>query len=85
MLYSVPLTVTLVVGTTLMVKLVLETSIFLHIIMILYPTWKQLQMVTIEIDSHGSFVSTVNPLVILLDSFNVIFLKLVGHLMLTYT
>ena len=84
MLYSVPLTATLVVGMVLVMKYVLETSISLYL-MTRYHPWEELQMATIEAETHGSFVSTVNPLVTLLDGFGVTFLKLMGHLMLTYT
>ena len=75
--FSVPLTAPLVVGI-LTVKLVLGNYIFLDLIP-LYQTWEQLWMVTTEIDCHSTFDSTVNPLVLLLDSFNVIFLKGMGH------
>ena len=86
MLYCVPLTAPLVVGTTLVVKQELEASISLYL-MPLYPALEQLQMATTETETFSSFVSTVNPLVPLLDGFDVIFLKLaiVGHLMLTCT
>ena len=80
-LYSVPLTAPLVVETISVVKLVLENSIFLYL-MSLYPPWEELQMATTEEETHGSLVSTVNPLVPLLEGFDVIFLKIVDQLLI---
>ena len=82
-LYSVPLTLSLVVGMKV-VKHELENSISPYL-MPLYPPREELQMVTTETEDHSSFVSIVNPLVLLLGGFDVIFLKLMGHPMLIYT
>ena len=83
MLCSVPLTALLVVGMASVVKLVLVNSIFLKIL-VLYNPWEELPMATIETGSHSTFVYTVNPVVLSLDSFDVLFLELVQQLRLTW-
>jgi hypothetical protein len=81
--FSVPLIAPLVVRVVLVVKFVLENSIFLYLVT-LYKEWLLLRMATIDTEAHSTFYSTVNPVVLLLDGFDVIFLKLVG-LILTCT
>jgi hypothetical protein len=80
--FSVALTVPLVVPT-LLLKCVLES--FTCLMVIEYFIMVLLLTATTEPGDLSISSYIVDQLVLLLDSFDVLFLKLVGHLMLIYT